>query len=109
MEPIATKDIALAVLSGSAALASILLVFVGFMIMKVQGMADSASVPKIRSYTRTAQLGLVPIVEQVAVMVCAYAWLFRPDSPCLYWLWSVGFVVGLGLFLAYAIYATLRL
>jgi len=109
VEPIPTKDIALAVLAGSAALASILLVFVGFMIMKVQALSDSASVPKVRSFTITAQLGLVPIIAQVGVMLSAYAWLFWPDSHCLYRLWSIGFVVGLALFLGYAIYATLRL
>lgn len=109
MEPIATKDIALAVLGGSAAIASILLVFVGFMIMKVQGLSSSASETKTRSYTLTAQLGLVPIIAEVIVMVCAYSWLFWPGSHCLYRFWSIGFIVGLGLFLAYAIYATLRL
>ena len=109
MEPIATKDIALAVLGGSAALASILLVFVGFMVTKVEGLAGVASVEKLRSFSITAKLGLIPIVEQVFVMVCSYAWLFWPESTCLYRCWTIGFVVGLGLFLLYSIYATLRL
>lgn len=109
VDPIATRDIALEVLSTSAAIAAILLVFVGFMIVKLQLLSDSATAATKRSYTRTAQVGLIPIIVQVTVMVCAYAWLFWPYSPCLYRFWTVGFVIGLGLFLAYAIYATMRL
>lgn len=109
MEPTPTKDIALAVLGGSAALASILLVFIGFMVAKVEGLPSSTSAPKKRELMIIAKLGLVPIIGQVFVMVCSYAWLFWPESTCLYRCWAIGFVVGLGLFLLYSIYATLRL
>ena len=109
MDLIATRDIALEVLSTSAAIASILLVFVGFMIIKLQLLADSATAVKRQSYIRTAQVGLIPIIVQVTVMICAYAWMFWPYSACLYRFWTVGFVIGLALFLAYAIYATMRL
>jgi hypothetical protein len=109
VEPIATKDIALAVLSGSAAIASILLVFVGFMMVKAEGLSDSASVSMVKRYTLDAQVGLIPLITQVVVMLSAYAWLFWPASQWLFCLWGFGFVVSVGLFLIYSIYVVLRI
>jgi Ca2+/Na+ antiporter len=104
-----TKEIALGVLSGSAAIASILLVFVGFIMVKAEGLSDSAPVSMVNRFTLDAQVGLVPLIAQVGVMLTAYAWLFWPYSRTLYLLWSIGFVVGVALFLAYAIYIVLRI
>jgi len=109
VEPIATKDIALAVLSGAGAIASILLVFVGFIMVKAEGLPSSASASLVERFTLDAQVGLVPLIAQVAVMLTAYAWLFWPDTRWLFFAWSIGFVVGIALFLAYAIYVILRI
>ncbi len=109
MELILTKEIALAVLSGSAAIASILLVFVGFMMIKAEGLSNTASVSMVKGFTLTAKLGLIPLAAQVSVILTSYAWLFWPESQILYCLWSVGFVVGVVLFLAYSMYVTLRI
>ena len=109
MEPIPTKDIALAVMGGSAALASILLVFVGFMIVKAEALPSEASDKVVRRYTRRAKFGLVPLVEQTLVISASYAWLFYPNSTCLFWMWSIGFILGIILFVAYAAYITLSL
>jgi len=106
LEPIPTKDIALAVLGGSAALASILLVFVGFMIMKAEGLPAEASNKIIRRYTLRAKLGLIPLAEQTIVIFSSYGWLFYPTSTCLFHMWSIGFVLGIILFVAYAVYVT---
>jgi hypothetical protein len=109
VEPTPTKDIALAVMAGSGAIASILLVFVGFMMMKVESLPGETSDKVIRRYVFAAQLGLIPIIEQTIVMGAVYAWLFYPTNACLSGTWKIGFPVGLILFLAYAIYITMRM
>jgi hypothetical protein len=109
VEPTATKDIALAVMSGSASIASILLVFVGFVFMKAEGLPSGASNRTIGRYTSAAKWGLLPLTEQVIVLLASYAWLFHPSSSCLFYAWSVGFVLGLILFIGYAIFITLKL
>jgi hypothetical protein len=109
VEPIATKDIALAVLSGSAAIASILLVFVGFVMTKESGLSDTATDSMATAFARTAQAGLIPLIAQVIVMLSCYAWLFWPTTTILFYVWSIGFVVGVVLFLAYSVYVTMRI
>jgi hypothetical protein len=109
VEPIATKDIALAVLGGSAAIASILLVFVGFVMTKESGLSNTATDSMVRRLTLTAQAGLLPLIAQVVVMLSCYAWLFKPSSTVLFYIWSIGFVVGVVLFLAYSIFVTTRI
>lgn len=109
VEPTPTKDIALAVMSGSASIASILLVFVGFVIMKAEGLPSEVPDKTIRRYTRAAKWGLLPLGEQVAVLLASYAWLFNPTSHCLFYIWSFGFALGLILFIGYSVFITLKL
>ena len=96
-------------MGGSAAISGILLVFVGFMMMKVEGLPSQTPDKVIRRYALSAKLGLIPLVEQTLVMAAVYFWLLYPSSPCLNSLWKIGFPLGIGLFLAYAIYVTLRM
>jgi hypothetical protein len=109
LESIPTKDIAVAVLGGSAAIASILLVFVGFIIMKAEGLPSTTSDRVIRRYTLAAKWGFLPVFEQTLVLSASYLWLFHPDSTLLFRVWSVGFPVGVVLFIGYSAYITLRL
>jgi hypothetical protein len=109
VEPIATKDIAIAVMGGSASIASILLVFVGFVFTKAEDLPAQTDDAIINRYRRSAKLGLIPLVEQVLVILASYLWLFHPDSQILLCVWNVGFVAGLLLFIGYSAYITLRL
>ena len=109
MEPTPTKDIAVAVMGGSAAIASILLVFVGFVIMQTQALPSETPNDTIKRYLLSAKLGLIPLTEQVGVILVSYLWLFYPTSNALFFAWHIGFVVGLILFIGYAALITLKL
>jgi hypothetical protein len=66
------KDIAVATLGGSSAIASILLVFVGFMIMKVEGLPSETADHVIAKYRRAAKWGLLPFLAQSFVILLCY-------------------------------------
>jgi hypothetical protein len=109
VEPIATKDIALAVLSGSASIASILLVFIGFVIARAEALPAVTDDSIISKYTLPAKIGLIPLLAQVVVLAASYLWLYYPTCKPLFFIWSVGFGLGLVLFIGYSAYITLRL
>lgn len=106
MELIATKEIALAALGGASGIAGLLLVFVGFIIMKVEALPDeTTSNALIRRYELTAKAGIIPLIVFAAVILASYGWLFYPENSMLFWMWSVGFVVGMILFVFYTVIA----
>lgn len=107
MESIATKEIALAALGGAAGIAGLLLVFVGFIIVKVEALPGETSDRVLGKYELTAKLGMVPLLVLTIVILAAYGWLFYPTNSLLFYVWSVGFVAGMLLFLAYSITAIL--
>ena len=102
------KDIAAATLGGSSAIASILLVFVGFMIMKVEGLPAETADHVIAKYRRAAKWGLVPFLAQSVVIFSCYLWMFFPHT-FLCNLWTVGFAIALVLFIAYSVIITMLL
>ena len=105
----AHRDTALAVLGAATGLASVLLVFVGFL-LATAGSFPSDTDEKIPArYTRRAQLGTVPVVLCGILMLAAYWWLFRPDSIILLRAWSWGFPIITAVFVAYAIWAVREL
>ena len=99
------KDIAIATLGAASAIASILLVYVGFMIMKVEGLPATTHNTVIAKYRKAAKRGLIPFLAQAVVIVSCYVWMFF-CYKWLFFLWSVGFVVALILFIAYSIIVT---
>ena len=105
METIATKEIALAALGGAAAIAGLLLVFVGFIIVKVEALPGETSDSVLRKYAIVAKLGMLPLLVLTTVILAAYGWLFYPTNSILFFIWSAGFVVGMVLFLVYSIAA----
>jgi hypothetical protein len=109
VEPIATKDIALAVMSGSASIASILLVFIGFVIARAEALPSETDDAIVKKHTLPAKIGLIPLLEQVVVLGASYLWLYYPTSNPLFVTWSFGFALGLVLFIGYSAYITLRL
>jgi hypothetical protein len=109
LESIATKEIAIAAFGGSAAIASVLLVFMGFMIVKADSLPEETADRVLRRYTRLAKLGLIPLSAQTVVIACSYAWLFKPDNSVLFYGWSIGFPVALLLFIVYSVISTFML
>lgn len=102
------KDIAVATLGGSSAIASILLVFVGFMIMKVEGLPSETPDHVIAKYKLAAKWGLLPFLAQSIVIFACYIWMFRPYS-FLCGVWTIGFAIALVLFIAYSVIVTIML
>jgi len=102
------KDIAVATLGGSSAIASILLVFVGFMIMKVEGLPSETPDDVLAKYRRAAKWGLVPFLAQSVVIFACYIWMFYPHA-FLCSMWTVGFGVALVLFIVYSVIITMML
>lgn len=109
MESIPTKDIAIAALGGSAAIAAVLLVFMGFMFVKAEALPSTADNQFIARYSRLAKIGLIPLMSQAIVIGCAYLWLFYPQNSFYFYGWSAGFLVALALFVVYSVVATLML
>lgn len=105
METIATKEIAFSALGGAAGIAGLLLVFVGFIIVKVEALPGETSDKVLRKYEIVAKLGMLPLFVLTIVILSAYGWLFYPTNSLLFFTWSVGFVVGMVLFLVYSIAA----
>jgi hypothetical protein len=109
VDAVATKDIAIAVLGGSAAIASILLVFVGLMAAKADSLPERTPDKIIERYVVAAKCGLIPLLAQVIVILSAYFWMFSPSSSLLFYMWSVGFPVALIFFILYSATVTLLL
>jgi len=109
LEPIPEKDICIAVLGGSAAIASILLVFVGLMATKADSLPENTPDRVIRKYALVAKWGLLPLFSQIFVMFGAYLWMWWPSKCFLFSAWSVGFPVAMVLFVVYSAIVVLLL
>jgi hypothetical protein len=97
-----TKDIALAVFGGAVGLASVLVVFIGFLIAYAQALPAQVSDKVQRRYMRAAQWGLVPTGAAVLEALACYGWFFTRNQ-CFFYVWSVGFVVVAIGFMFYAL------
>ena len=102
MEAVPLKDIAIAVLGGSAAIAAVLLVFVTFLVGKADALPPETPNSVIEKYVRMARIGFAPLLIHVFTTATAYAWLFRQGSRPLLVLWKYGFWLGLLSFVLYA-------
>lgn len=98
------RDIALTVVGAATGLASVVLVFVGFLLSTAGSFsADTDDAIPLR-YTRLARLGLVPLVLCCVVMLAGFWWLFNPESVPLLKAWAWGFPAATVVFMAYAIW-----
>ena len=95
------KDIAVAVVGAGFALASVLVVFMGFLISRAETLPAEASTKLKRKYIYAARLGIVPVAAAVIEALAAYGWLFF-QGQCLLYFWGWGLVVVAVVFLAYA-------
>ena len=100
MEPASHNEIASTVLGASAALAGILLVFVGLLFARADSIPTQFSDAVAKKYRRAAAVGLIPVIVGAAVMMASYEWLLSP-SNALYLTWRWGFWVEAVSFVAY--------
>jgi hypothetical protein len=99
------KDIAIAVLGGSLALASVLVVFVGFLIAHAEAMPATTPDRIQKRYRLSARWGLAPLIGAAMVSLASYAWLMCPTLTGFYWAWSLGFPLVVSVFIFYAVVA----
>lgn len=99
------RDVALAVLGAATGLASIVLVFMGFLFATAGSFPSDTPNATIRKYERLARLGLVPVVLSCLVMLASFFWLFHSDDIPLLKAWAWGFPITTFVFVLYAIWA----
>jgi hypothetical protein len=102
------SDIAVAVLGASVGLASVLVVFMGFLLAHVWTFPASVPNAITRKYKLAARWGLAPTAAAIAEALACYGWLLSGQS-CLFYVWTVGFVIVAVAFLAYAVTAVLMI
>ncbi len=108
IEPIPDKEISLAVLGASAALAGILLVYAGLLFARADTFPGEVPDTVTKKFRLTAVLGLIPVSVCAAVMLISYEWLLQP-ADVLWFLWRWGFWVETVAFIGYAILSSLLL
>jgi hypothetical protein len=102
LETIPPKDIAVAALGASAALAAVLLVFVGFLFSRADSIPGEVPNSVGDKFRFAAALGLVPVIVCASVMLASYEWLFHPASDTLWVCWRWGFWLETITFVVYA-------
>ena len=103
-EPIPWKDIAIAVMGTAGAIASLLLVLIGFLAAKAETLTVKAKQDK---YKLVAKIGLAPFFAQAAIIFTSYLWMLNPTSSWLLQFWTWGFGAAMVVFVVYAVIATL--
>jgi hypothetical protein len=101
----AHRDVALAALGAATGLASIVLVFMGFLFATAGSFPSDTPNVTIRKYERLARIGLAPVLMCGAVMLTSFVWLFHTENIPLLKLWAWGFPVATIAFLIYATWA----
>jgi hypothetical protein len=105
-ETIPLKDIAIAVMGTAGAIASLLLVLIGFLAAKAETITVKTRQDK---YKLVAKIGLAPFFAQTAIIFTSYLWMLKPTSSLLLQSWTWGFGFAMVVFVAYAIIATLMM
>ncbi len=104
LEAIPPKDIAIAALGASVGLASVLVVFMGFLLSHAWTLPNTTPTKVLRRYKLAARWGLAPTGLATLEALACYGWLLFGYS-CLYHVWVPGFFVASLAFLAYAVIA----
>jgi hypothetical protein len=95
-----TVSIAIAVVETATGLASVLLVFVGFLVSTAR--SPGADKRIVRRYENLAKVGMVNVAVCMVVMLAGFSWLFRPETVWLLKVWTIGFPLAGWSFLVYA-------
>jgi hypothetical protein len=99
------KDVMIAILGASIALAGLLLVFSGFLFAQAASFPPTTSDEIINKYRNAGRWGLLPFLLSLAVAMVAYVWLIFPCKN-IYWTDIAGF--GL-LIIASGVYGSIML
>ncbi len=102
METTSERDISIAVLGASAALAAVLLVFVALLFARADSIPSEVPDSVGKRYRTAAMWGLLPVVVCAIVMLASYEWLFCPRLGTLRLVWRWGFWVETIVFVGYA-------
>jgi hypothetical protein len=102
------KEIAVAILGASIGLASVLVVFMGFLLAHAWTFPPELPDAARKRYMLAARWGLAPTAAAVLEALACYAWLLV-GSACLFYIWTVGFVIVAVGFLAYAVIAVVMI
>jgi hypothetical protein len=106
LETIPWKDIAISVMGTAGAIASLLLVLIGFLAAKAESLTPQS---RQDTYKLVAKIGLAPFFAQTAIIFTSYIWMLNPTSSWLLQVWTWGFGVAMVVFVVYAIIATLMM
>jgi hypothetical protein len=74
------KDVVLAILGASGALAGLLLVFSGFIFSQASSFPATTDDTIIARYTKAARLGIYPFLGFLGTTLLCVAWLLHPDG-----------------------------
>jgi hypothetical protein len=96
------RDISIAVLGASAALAAVLLVFVALLFARADSIPSEVPDSVVKRYRTAAMWGLLPVAVCGIVMLASYESLFCPGLGALRLTWRWGFWVETVTFLGYA-------
>jgi hypothetical protein len=92
MSLVEPKDVAIATLGASVAIAGLVLVFCGFLFSQADGFPPDTSDSIIEKYRTCGKLGTVPFLVSMIVAGLSFWWLCSPNS-CAYRLNIFGFVI----------------
>lgn len=108
MDSSSSKDIILAVLSGSVSLAGLLLVFSGFLFSQATAFdPEHTKVATINRYRNAARFGVFPFIVCMALACISLWWLLSP-SHVLLCISTIGFLATLVLTACYGAYVILK-
>ena len=96
------RDIGIAVVGASAALAAVLLVFVALLFARADSIPSDVPDSIGKRYRKAAIWGLLPVIVCALVMLVSYEWLFCPGPGALRLVWRWGFWVETVVFVGYA-------
>jgi hypothetical protein len=102
------KDVVIAIIGATAALAGLVLVFVGVLVTAFQTLLGHAPEATLNRFKRASWLGVIVFCEALSGVAASAAWLIAGGGRCLYFAVLVLFFVQLVALLAVALYSTLR-
>ena len=86
------KEVILAVLGASVAIAGLLLVFTGFLFTQASSFAPTTPDAITEKFRKGVRLGIIPFLAALADSVASFVWLLWPGT-ILYQTATIGFIV----------------
>ena len=74
------KDLVIATLGASSAIAGLILIFCGFLFAQAAIFPPETSDKTIQKFTRCGRLGVIPFMLSMAVTAISFYWLLHPGD-----------------------------